>query len=45
MGFDWGNFPQAENYYQEAISIPIFHGMTDRQQNEVIETLGDVLGS
>jgi UDP-4-amino-4,6-dideoxy-N-acetyl-beta-L-altrosamine transaminase len=45
MGFDWGDFPVAENYYQEAISIPIFHGMTDDQQNEVIETLVEVLAS
>ncbi|NBW84852.1 MAG: UDP-4-amino-4,6-dideoxy-N-acetyl-beta-L-altrosamine transaminase [Proteobacteria bacterium] len=45
MGFDWGDFPAAENYYQEAISIPIFHGMTDDQQNEVIATLVDVLAS
>jgi UDP-4-amino-4,6-dideoxy-N-acetyl-beta-L-altrosamine transaminase len=45
MGFDWGDFPVAENYYQEAISIPIFHGMTDAQQNEVIATLVEVLGS
>jgi UDP-4-amino-4,6-dideoxy-N-acetyl-beta-L-altrosamine transaminase len=45
MGFDWGDFPAAENYYQEAISIPIFHGMTDDQQNEVIATLVEVLAS
>ena len=45
MGFDWGDFPVAENYYQEAISIPIFHGMTDDQQNEVIATLVEVLAS
>ena len=45
MGFDWGDFPVAENYYQEAVSIPIFHGMTDDQQNEVIATLVEVLAS
>ncbi len=45
MGFDWGDFPVAENYYQEAISIPIFYGMTDNQQNEVIEALVEVLAS
>lgn len=45
MGFDWGDFPVAENYYQEAISIPIFHGLTDSQQDEVIATLVEVLAS
>lgn len=43
MGFNWGDFPEAENYYKEAISIPIFHGMNDEQQNEVIEILDKVL--
>jgi UDP-4-amino-4,6-dideoxy-N-acetyl-beta-L-altrosamine transaminase len=45
MGFDWGDFPVAESYYQEAISIPIFHGLTHDQQNEVIATLVEVLAS
>jgi len=45
MGFNWGDFPRAEAYYQEAISIPIFHGMTDQQQNKVIATLLEVLTS
>ena len=43
MGFNWGDFPEAENYYKEAISIPIFHGMNNEQQNEVIEILDKVL--
>ncbi|WP_144168668.1 UDP-4-amino-4,6-dideoxy-N-acetyl-beta-L-altrosamine transaminase [Shewanella algae] len=43
MGFDWGNFPEAEKYYQEAISIPMFHGMTLEQQDKVIVTLKEIL--
>lgn len=43
MGFDWGDFPEAEKYYQEAISIPMFHGMTLEQQDKVIAILTEVL--
>ncbi|WP_251360155.1 UDP-4-amino-4,6-dideoxy-N-acetyl-beta-L-altrosamine transaminase [Kangiella sp. TOML190] len=43
MGFDWGDFPEAEKYYQEAISIPMFHGMTIEQQDEVVDVLRNVL--
>jgi len=43
MGFIKGNFPKSENYYENAISLPIFQGMTFEQQNEVIKVLKDVL--
>lgn len=43
IGFDWGDFPEAEKYYQEAISIPMFHGMTLEQQDKVIAILTEVL--
>lgn len=43
IGFDWGDFPEAEKYYQEAISIPLFHGMTIEQQDKVIASLAEVL--
>lgn len=43
MGFEKGDFPHAERYYQEAISLPMFHAMSDEQQNTVIEVLTKVL--
>ena len=39
MGFKVGDFPQAELYYTQAISLPMFHTLTDAQQSEVITTL------
>ena len=45
MGFAKGDFPVAEQYYREAISIPMFHGMTYDQQTQVIDTVKSVLGS
>ena len=44
MGFDWGDFPEAERYYREAISLPMFHTMTEQQQDEVVSVLARILG-
>lgn len=38
-GFDWGQFPNAENYYNRAVSIPLFQGMTDQDQDTVVAAL------
>ncbi|CAH1535364.1 Putative FlmB [Vibrio owensii] len=43
MGFKQGDFPQAESYYSEAISLPMFHLMTEEQQDEVVQVLAKVL--
>ena len=39
MGFKAGDFPQAESYYAEAISIPMYPTMTEAQQDEVVAAL------
>ncbi|SNB54879.1 UDP-4-amino-4,6-dideoxy-N-acetyl-beta-L-altrosamine transaminase [Marinobacter sp. es.042] len=39
MGFQADDFPQAMSYYREAISLPMFQGMTCEQQDQVIEAL------
>lgn len=39
MGFRQGDYPEAERYYAEAISLPMFQGMTNEQQNEVVSCL------
>lgn len=43
MGFANGDFPESERYYSEAISLPMFHGMTQEQQDVVVQMLTDVL--
>ena len=43
MGFKQGDFPNAESYYSNAISLPMFHGMTHEQQDEVISKLTQIL--
>ena len=43
MGFAGGDFPESERYYSEAMSLPMFHGMSEEQQDTVVETLTDIL--
>ena len=43
MGFESGQFPEAEDYYKEAISIPLFSAMTEGQQDTVCSTLKTIL--
>lgn len=39
MGFAKGDFPNAENYYDEAISIPMYSALSFQQQDEVLDAL------
>lgn len=43
MGFKVGDYPQAEQYYAEAISLPMFQTLTDEQQDQVVDVLRGVL--
>lgn len=45
MGFETGYCPEAERYYAEAISLPMYTTLTDEQQGLVINTLTQVLQS
>lgn len=40
LGFAPGHCPEAERYYQGAMSIPLFAGMSDGEQERVIEAVG-----
>lgn len=44
MGFQIGDFPEAERYYAEAISLPMFQTMTETQQDEVVAALTEAVG-
>lgn len=45
LGFAPGLCPNAETYYAEAISLPMYPGLTDRQQDCVAEVLGRLVGA
>lgn len=43
MGFKVGDFPNAEQYYAEAISLPMFQTLTNDQQSTVADSLSKAL--
>ena len=43
LGFEWGDYPEAENYYLKAITLPIFFDMEHAQQVHVTNRLKNIL--
>jgi UDP-4-amino-4,6-dideoxy-N-acetyl-beta-L-altrosamine transaminase len=43
LGFKPGDFPNAEQHYTEAISLPLFSALTDAEQDQVVEALRKTL--
>jgi UDP-4-amino-4,6-dideoxy-N-acetyl-beta-L-altrosamine transaminase len=43
LGFKWGDFPEAEKYCREAISIPMYHGLTRENQDYVVDSVKKIL--
>jgi len=43
LGFKQGDYPQAERYYCEAISLPMFPTLTESQQDRVVNALAKAL--
>ena len=43
LGFKTGDYPNAENYYNRVISIPLFYDMTMNEHDKVVEALTEIL--
>ena len=43
FGFKEGDYPEAEKYSQEAISLPLYPSLTDSEQDHVIATLRSLI--
>ena len=43
IGFKRGDFKNSENYAKRAISMPIYPGLTQKQQNTVIQTVKGIM--
>ena len=41
-GFKAGDFPEAERFHREAISIPMYSGLSQQQQDTVIKVLRNI---
>jgi UDP-4-amino-4,6-dideoxy-N-acetyl-beta-L-altrosamine transaminase len=45
LGFQSGDFPNSEEYYRRAITLPIFPSMSDEQQHVVVSELSRAIRS
>lgn len=43
LGFRPGDFPAAERHYAEALSLPLYYGLTDAEADHVVATLSGSL--
>ncbi|MFT5162748.1 MAG: UDP-4-amino-4,6-dideoxy-N-acetyl-beta-L-altrosamine transaminase [Alteromonadaceae bacterium] len=43
LGFKTGDFPNAEQYYQRAITLPLYPDLTVEQQDYVISSINELL--
>jgi UDP-4-amino-4,6-dideoxy-N-acetyl-beta-L-altrosamine transaminase len=39
MGFNPGDFPNAETYYSAALSLPLYYGLTEDEQDYIVDML------
>jgi dTDP-4-amino-4,6-dideoxygalactose transaminase len=44
LGFRRGDFPIAEQYADEVLSLPMYNGMTEEEQTYVIEKINAFRG-
>lgn len=45
MGFQQGDFPESEQYYSEAISLPMYPNLSEEDQDRVVGVLNSLLVS
>lgn len=45
MGFAEGDFPNAERYYREAISLPMYPALGEAEQDYIVNTLAAIVGA
>jgi dTDP-4-amino-4,6-dideoxygalactose transaminase len=39
FGYNWGDYPVSESYYQKALSLPLYPKMSDEDVEYVIENI------
>jgi UDP-4-amino-4,6-dideoxy-N-acetyl-beta-L-altrosamine transaminase len=44
LGFKAADYPHAQSYYGEALSIPLYYDLTDEKQEHVIATVRELVG-
>jgi dTDP-4-amino-4,6-dideoxygalactose transaminase len=44
MGHDLDHYPHAQDYYREALSIPLYFELSNAQQGQVIQAIQELVG-
>ena len=44
LGHNMNNYPNAQGFYNEALSIPLFYGLTPDEQKKVIFIIDKIIG-
>ena len=44
-GFSINDYPNTKSYYEEALSLPIYYGLTDELIQKVVQTTFDIISS
>ena len=44
LGFRPEDYPEAQMYYEQALSVPLFFDLSEDQQNQVIQVIKEVVG-
>lgn len=44
MGHNPDHYPNAQKYYREALSIPLYYELSDAQQDQVIQAIRELVG-
>ncbi len=43
LGFSWGDFPEAEKYFLQATSLPLYYDLSESEQDTVVAMLREFL--
>lgn len=43
MGFRLGDFPEAERYYAEAVTLPLYPSMSEAQHDQIVDAIQEAL--
>ena len=39
LGYDLDDYPVTKTYYQNTLTIPLYYGLTDLEQNQVVSSI------
>lgn len=42
LGFEIGQFPEAEKFYESQLSLPLYYSLSDLEQEHIIHTIYDI---